>query len=80
MAKAKGIKKPDGWMSIEEVKAYVAKKHSRHWSTSYIYGLVKATRLPAFNIGKIFIKDDVDTLVKSFKKDAPPLLVKADQA
>ena len=79
MARAKRIKKPESWMTIEEVKTYVEKKHKRHWSTSYIYGLVKAARLPAFNIGKIFIREDVDVLVKSFKKEAPPLLVKADK-
>jgi hypothetical protein len=77
MAKERVIKKPEDWLTIEEVKKYVAKKYGRHWSTSYIYGLVKSTRLPAFKIGKIFVKDDVDSLVKSFKKDGPPLLVKA---
>ena len=71
--------KPIGWMTIDELKAYVNKKYGRHWSTSHIYTLVKNNRLPAFTLGKIFIKDDVDSLVKSFKKAPPPMLQKVEK-
>ena len=70
--------KPVGWMTIEEIKDYVSKRYKRHWSTSYIYSLVKNERLPAFTLGKIFIKQDVDNLVKSFKKAPPPMLQKVE--
>jgi len=79
MPKERLVKKPDDWLTIDDVKQYVSKKYGRHWSTSYIYSLVKASRLPAFKVGKIFIKDDVDCLIKSFKKAGPPLLQKVEQ-
>jgi hypothetical protein len=78
MAKERTIDKPENWMTIEEIQAYVKKMHGRHWSTSYIYSLIKSERLPAFKLGKIFLKEDVDSLVKSFKKAPPPLLQKVE--
>ena len=70
------LNKPGNWLTIEELQAFVGKKFGRHWSQPYIYGLIKDDRLPSYKVGRIFLCEDVESLVADFKRPAPPRLKK----
>ena len=78
MDKNSVLKSPDKFLTIEEVKDFVAKEFGRHWSSSYIYSLVNEGKLESIKLGQMFPKDSIVSLVKSFKKAAPPLLQKVN--
>jgi len=69
--------KPKDWLTMNEVQEYV-RDADRHWSRTYIHYLINNKKLKSFKISasRLFLKEDVDACLSSFKRKGPPLMVK----
>lgn len=66
-------RRPEDWLTVNEIDKYVRTNHKRHWSKAYIYSLMQ-DKLKWFKFGstRVLLKEDIDNYVKTLKRPSSP--------